>query len=89
MFSTPLLKNTISSYGCTFLSFQDFHKRKPAQDKKVNDVIKSGRELVDENIVPTEKREKVELDLQSFPDTWNNLVDKADESRKAYVFVVY
>ncbi len=43
--------------------------------------------MIDEDIVPTDKREKVELDLQSLPETWDGLVAKADENKKKYVIV--
>jgi hypothetical protein len=43
--------------------------------------------MIDEHIVPTDKRDKVELDLQSLPETWDDLVAKADENKKTYVTV--
>ena len=63
---------------------QDFNKRKPAQEKAINDVVRDGQKLIDENIVPTDKREAIELDLQSLPETWNDVVAKADENKKTY-----
>ena len=63
---------------------QDFNKKKPAQEKAINDVVRDGQKLIDEDIVPTDKREAVELDLQSLPETWDNVVAKADENKKTY-----
>ncbi|XP_028414728.1 nuclear anchorage protein 1-like isoform X2 [Dendronephthya gigantea] len=60
----------------------DFNKRKGAQEKLINDVVSDGRKLVDENIAPSDKREKIELDLQSLPETWEGIVGKADENKK-------
>ena len=68
---------------------QDFNKKKPAQEKAINDVVRDGQKLIDEDIVPTDKREAVELDLQSLPETWNDVVAKADENKKTYVVVNY
>ena len=45
-------------------------------------VVTTGRQLVKEGVIPSEKREKVELDLESFPGRWNEVVETAEESRK-------
>ena len=68
---------------------QDFNKKKPAQEKAINDVVRDGQKLIDEDIVPTDKREAVELDLQSLPETWNDVLAKADENKKTYAVVKY
>ena len=67
---------------CFFIFPQEFNKKKPAQQKAINDVVRDGKKLIDEDVVPSDKREKVELDLQSLPETWDNLVAKADENKK-------
>ena len=41
--------------------------------------------MLDEDVVPTEKREKVQVDLQSLPETWDGIVAKADAKKKTYV----
>jgi TATA-box binding protein (TBP) (component of TFIID and TFIIIB) len=43
--------------------------------------------MIDEDIVPAEKLEKVQMDLQSLPETWDGLVTKADEKKKTYVMI--
>lgn len=67
------------------VSSQDFNKKKPAQEKAMNDIVRDGQKLIDEDIVPSDKREAVEFDLQSLPETWNGIVAKADENKKTYV----
>ena len=78
-------KNVHLFYIYTIVSSQDFNKKKPAQEKAMNDIVRDGQKLIDEDIVPTDKREAVEFDLQSLPETWNGIVAKADENKKTYV----
>lgn len=73
------------SLNLLFPFSKDFNKKKPAQEKAINDVVRDGQKLIDEDIVPTDKREAVELDLRSLPETWNDIVAKADENKKTYV----
>ena len=81
------VKNVHLFYIHTIVSSQDFNKKKPAQEKAMNDIVRDGQKLIDEDIVPTDKREAVEFDLQSLPETWNGIVAKADENKKTYVIV--
>ena len=67
------------------LHFQDFAKQKQEADDRVNDVVSSGRQLVNEGVVPSEKREKFELDLESIPGTWDDVVNTVEESKNEYV----
>ena len=47
--------------------------------------MSSGKQLVSEGVVPSEKREKFELDLESIPGNWDDVVNVAEESKNKYV----
>jgi hypothetical protein len=64
---------------------QDFAKQKQETDDRVNDVVSSGRQLVSEGVIPSEKREKFEFDLESIPGNWDGVVNMAEESKTKYV----
>ena len=63
----------------TNLLFQDFDKQKQEGDDRVKDVVSSGRELVNEGVIPSEKREKFEIDLENIPGNWDDVVNEADQ----------
>ena len=45
----------------------------------MKDVVSAGRQLVDEGVIPAEKRQKFEIDLESIPGNLDDLVKTVDE----------
>lgn len=51
--------------------------------------MSNGKQLVDEGVVPTEKREKFNFDLENIPEDWDSVVKLADETEEKYDQVNY
>ncbi|CAB4006965.1 dystonin-like isoform X1, partial [Paramuricea clavata] len=60
---------------------EEFAKQKQEGDERVKDVVSSGRQLVSEGVIPSDKRDKFEFDLENMPGSWDSVVNMADESK--------
>lgn len=43
--------------------------------------MSSGRQLVSEGVIPSDKRDKFEFDLENISGNWDSVVNMADESK--------
>ena len=66
----------------THCTFQDFEKKKDEDANRVDNVVHSGRLLIQQGIIPSDKKEKVQFDLDRIPKVWDGIVQKAEDSKQ-------
>ena len=48
----------------------------------MDDVVTSGRVLIDQGVIPDDKKEKVQIVIDRLPDEWNNVVKETEDSQR-------